>query len=391
MEQIWDVLQIEPTKNIREIKRAYARRSKEIHPEEKPEEFQNLYEAYQRALRYASYGTESEERKETGDKTAQKADEESLPEEENKYKELGFYSEEMQKEWSHIEAARYFQNFWNKQISEREKGREFLSEEWKEYLQSEEFEEIMLSPLVLETIAAGMTKYFQWKKDVLLFFWELYGFEIYEKWGEENFAWENPEGEGLKQLYESLYPVCKRSIQRERLQNINFFLSCWKNQLLLWDRGGGYLDNNWKEYLQSEKFRDIMWSMSVLEAVTDGLLKTFPRREEMALFFWELYGFREGEKEKYEGKGQQLYRILYSAYVNYIKRQQYEEIREEVEKAERKSIWKMLIIIFCSAVGIIAFMFIFAYFKMLDWMLAGFFVAAVLVIGILLIRHLVWS
>ena len=40
MERIWDVLQIEATKDRKEIKKAYARLSKEIHPEEKPEEFQ---------------------------------------------------------------------------------------------------------------------------------------------------------------------------------------------------------------------------------------------------------------------------------------------------------------------------------------------------------------
>ncbi len=35
--------------------RAYARLSGEIHPEEKPEEFQRLYKVYQKALRYVSY------------------------------------------------------------------------------------------------------------------------------------------------------------------------------------------------------------------------------------------------------------------------------------------------------------------------------------------------
>ena len=73
MERIWDVLQIEATKDRKEIKKAYARLSKEIHPEEKPEEFQKLYEAYQKALQYASCGKRDENRKvvvfsETGQK-----------------------------------------------------------------------------------------------------------------------------------------------------------------------------------------------------------------------------------------------------------------------------------------------------------------------------------
>lgn len=48
-------LQIDAEVDVRDIKRAYARLSGEIHPEEKPEEFQRLYKAYQKALRYVSY------------------------------------------------------------------------------------------------------------------------------------------------------------------------------------------------------------------------------------------------------------------------------------------------------------------------------------------------
>jgi len=48
-------LQIDAEADVRDIKRAYARLSGEIHPEEKPEEFQRLYKAYQKALRYVSY------------------------------------------------------------------------------------------------------------------------------------------------------------------------------------------------------------------------------------------------------------------------------------------------------------------------------------------------
>lgn len=50
MATIWDMLGITPTRDKRVIKKAYAARVKEIHPEEKPEEFQALYKAYQAAL-----------------------------------------------------------------------------------------------------------------------------------------------------------------------------------------------------------------------------------------------------------------------------------------------------------------------------------------------------
>lgn len=53
MMDIWEMLDIPPTRNVKEIKKAYARRSKIFHPEEAPEEFQQLYSAYQTALEFA--------------------------------------------------------------------------------------------------------------------------------------------------------------------------------------------------------------------------------------------------------------------------------------------------------------------------------------------------
>lgn len=47
---IWKILGIQPTNDKKAIKRAYARKTREMHPEEHPEEFQELYQAYQIAL-----------------------------------------------------------------------------------------------------------------------------------------------------------------------------------------------------------------------------------------------------------------------------------------------------------------------------------------------------
>lgn len=46
----WDVLGIEPTQDKKEIKKAYARLLKQYHPEENPEEFKQIQEAYQQCL-----------------------------------------------------------------------------------------------------------------------------------------------------------------------------------------------------------------------------------------------------------------------------------------------------------------------------------------------------
>lgn len=43
---MWEILGIEPTTDIREIKRAYARLAKQYNPEEHPEEFKRIFDAY---------------------------------------------------------------------------------------------------------------------------------------------------------------------------------------------------------------------------------------------------------------------------------------------------------------------------------------------------------
>ncbi|MEI7026057.1 J domain-containing protein [Paenibacillus sp. y28] len=50
---MWEILGIDPTEDVREIKRAYAKRLKVYHPEDDPEGFQRLREAYDRAVKQA--------------------------------------------------------------------------------------------------------------------------------------------------------------------------------------------------------------------------------------------------------------------------------------------------------------------------------------------------
>lgn len=51
---IWEILEIEPTTDRKIIKKAYALCAKKYHPEENPEGFERLKEAYEYALQYAS-------------------------------------------------------------------------------------------------------------------------------------------------------------------------------------------------------------------------------------------------------------------------------------------------------------------------------------------------
>ena len=64
---IWSTLGIEPTKDKRKIKRAYAKMAARYHPEEQPEKFQEVYNAYEQAVSYAEgyAGTEFHYEKES--------------------------------------------------------------------------------------------------------------------------------------------------------------------------------------------------------------------------------------------------------------------------------------------------------------------------------------
>lgn len=59
-DEIFRVLDIEPTEDKRSIKRAYAVMAKKFHPEENPQEWQRLHDAYESALAYADRKVASE-------------------------------------------------------------------------------------------------------------------------------------------------------------------------------------------------------------------------------------------------------------------------------------------------------------------------------------------
>ena len=51
----WEILGIQPTGDLREVRRAYAERSRSCHPEDDPEGFRRLYDAYQWAQAQAKH------------------------------------------------------------------------------------------------------------------------------------------------------------------------------------------------------------------------------------------------------------------------------------------------------------------------------------------------
>jgi len=51
----WDILGVEPTVDLKVIKKAYASKLRLYHPEDDPKGFQMLREAYDNALKEAKY------------------------------------------------------------------------------------------------------------------------------------------------------------------------------------------------------------------------------------------------------------------------------------------------------------------------------------------------
>lgn len=167
---IWEILGIEPPTDKSQIKKAYAARSKEIHLEERQEEFMQLYAAYQAALQYAQRsrryqpdgrsGPVTEDGRNTYSgkgKTESGAEKDSTGREaadRTKWKEdeLSFYFENRAEERN--EKIAFFMEKWENVKSVcRDPGERRW---WKDYLKSEDFQDIKWHPALVEFLGEDM-------------------------------------------------------------------------------------------------------------------------------------------------------------------------------------------------------------------------------------------
>jgi len=232
---VWEILGIAPTIDKKAIRRAYAEKTRKIHPEEKPEEFRQLHEAYQAALGYAEFVSkgnlppgsvatmfaaesagekaaeppEAEESTETGaevpaDDSAGESDTEETATGAVEEELLSYFAGSQEKQQQRIDA---FLKYWTGLESVYKKPE--VVEWWKTYLASAEFQEIRNHPRVLHILAEEMDRKIFFGIDVVkLLFWEAYGFRE----GEE----EKLQGDG-KKLWKCLYPSYES--QQQRLEN----------------------------------------------------------------------------------------------------------------------------------------------------------------------------
>lgn len=201
---IWQILQTEPTADIRAIKRAYAKRTREVHPEDNPEEFSRLYQAYQKALNYAKL-------------TALQRTGNGNPQAESDPFGGGNHEPEMPGD----RGSDVFSYFWEEQKRQKEELEVFQEEwdeilknygfppafqRWEDYVKSENFQEIRWNSQVVELLAEKTEKLTYSQKPKLAL-WEAYGFK------EESRL--EYHGDVLR-LFENLLPAYEEKKQREQ-------------------------------------------------------------------------------------------------------------------------------------------------------------------------------
>ena len=216
---IWEILGIEPTKDKKAIKRAYAAQTKVVHPEEKPEEFKRLYEAYQAALRYAeskenqkidfgrygrstnekySMSTNAEYGKDTYEEYSETSDDDNT-------ELVSFFHENQDKQQQRVEAfMQYWQDFDSPYRNPEASAR------WREYLASEDFQNIRWSSRIVKFIAEEIDgRYVYGTHELKMLFWEAYGFRE-----DDELEYQGEQLKLRKCLYQA-YVYHKRTIQAE--------------------------------------------------------------------------------------------------------------------------------------------------------------------------------
>ena len=197
--EMWELLETEPTRDKREIKRAYARAVKKYHPEENPEAFQKVYSAYKQAVDLAGkpekiFSFSGEGRRHTEEPQGeeifqfeihidqkQQQGQEEPPEEQQEpegeseeekriHKLFLEMKEKREKEFS------IFRQKWHWYLANQEK--DGAQKEMRSYMKTHWFLDIMEEPAVISQLAAGFDRYCRAKSGALKEdIWQLYSLE----------------------------------------------------------------------------------------------------------------------------------------------------------------------------------------------------------------------
>ena len=280
---IWELLDIAPTTDKKAIRRAYAARSKVFHPEEKPEEFRQLYEAYQAALTYAKLASAGHDAAEA----------------ENPHRQDSFHQQETfpgQECPRQQQTSPEQENPRQRQTSPgQENPRQRQTSPEQESLRQQQTSpnpdnsrhpQASQDQELLSYFAASQTR----QEERLTAF--------YQYWEESQSPYKNP-------------PV------------------------LAW----------WQDYLASENFQSIRWNPNLVQFLTENIERKFYYGgDEIKLLFWDAYGFREEEEDerKYQGDLLKLRKCLFQALENQKRELLHAQRQLDYEKKQR--LYKRLLV-----------------------------------------------
>ena len=280
---IWELLDIAPTTDKKAIRRAYAARSKVFHPEEKPEEFRQLYEAYQAALTYAKLASAGHDAAEA----------------ENPHRQDSFHQQETfpgQECPRQQQTSPEQENPRQRQTSPgQENPRQRQTSPEQESLRQQQTSpnpdnsrhpQASQDQALLSYFAASQTR----QEERLTAF--------YQYWEESQSPYKNP-------------PV------------------------LAW----------WQDYLASEDFQSIRWNPNLVQFLTENIERKFYYGgDEIKLLFWDAYGFREEEEDerKYQGDLLKLRKCLFQALENQKRELLHAQRQLDYEKKQR--LYKRLLV-----------------------------------------------
>lgn len=152
MEGFWSILGLEPTKEVSAIRRAYAQQSRTCHPEEDPEGFLRLREAYQAALAYAENDAPAFELPEEADTDEELPDEEEF---EEKSEDLGWgFAEEQDDGPNPFEDSEAIRQFLELYTGKQRKN----PKTWLDYFTSAAFLDVSREPKFAQLLLEHITR-----------------------------------------------------------------------------------------------------------------------------------------------------------------------------------------------------------------------------------------
>ncbi len=311
---IWKVLGTEPTVDKKAIKKAYAAKTREIHPEERPEEFQQLHEAYQAALAHADFFLRVT-RGEEGIKinispmpgsreirTVRMSGSGNSEEEEFHRSESGGSEEETyhRSESGGPEEETYHRAEGDGSEEETYHRSESNGAEEETYYRAESNGSEEETYHRVESDGSEVGAYHRVNDDVI----------------------ESGQSEAQSELVS--YFENQQVRVDDFIKHWNEFTGVYRNpEAADW----------WKEYLASEEFQSIKEQGQVLHLLVEEIdHKFFYGLDEVKMWFWDAYAFQEGQEEAYQGDKQKLWEQLYPAYV---KQQQNRKNKKHLARYEK--------------------------------------------------------